>query len=281
MQPISRTLLVLHPSAAFVRRIRAAAGRDVSVLTVATWDALTAALQTAPAATTVVVDPYADVSEGEPPRLEEALRTLTVSFPSVPVLAAVTPTPETVDHLRTLGRWGVTELIQVGHDEPAAIRIRLQQAQAAPLKAALDGVLPPDLSGRARAMLDIAADRVLAGGLGEDLARELGMSRRTLLRWSERAELPPPRPLMAWMRILRAALLLDDPGRTIRSAAVACGYSSDSGLRRVTHRFLGLSPSELRDRGAFAAASKGFVRALAEIREQRKARGGVPPVFVA
>lgn len=281
MQPIARSILVLHPSAVFVERIRAAAGRAVSVHAVASWDTLAAALPTAPAATTVVVDPYADVAEGEPPRLAEALRTLTVSFPSVPVLAAVTPTPETVGHLRTLARWGVTELIQVDHDEPAAIRIRLRQAQAAPLKAALDSVLPPGLSGRTRTMLDHVADAVLAGGQGKHLARELGMSRRTLLRWSERAELPAPRPLMAWMRILLAALLLDDPGRTIRSAALACGYSADSGLRRVTDRFLGLSPSELRDRGAFAAASKGFVRALAELRAERKAPGAPAPVSLA
>ena len=85
-----------------------------------------------------------------------------------------------------------------------------------------------------------------------DLARQLRLSRRTLLRWCKRAELPPPRKLLAWMRILLAAELLDDPGRTVLTVAHACGYASDSGLRRVTQKFVGASPSELRRRGAFA-----------------------------
>ena len=56
---------------------------------------------------------------------------------------------------------------------------------------------------------------------------------RTVLRWAERAGLPAPRRMLAWMRILLAAVLLDDPGRTVLSVAHACGYSSDSSLRRA------------------------------------------------
>ena len=64
------------------------------------------------------------------------------------------------------------------------------------------------------------------------------------------------------MRILQAAALLDDPGRTVFSVARACGYSSDSGLRRVTMKFLNASPTQMRRRGAFAGASKGFLAEL-------------------
>src|SRR3712207_4948195 len=119
-----------------------------------------------------------------------------------------------------------------------------------------------------RSIVDAAAEVVAVGGHGRDLARSLQLSRRTLLRWCERAELPPPRKLLAWMRILLACELLDDPGRTVLSVAHACGYSSDSGLRRVTQKFVGSSPTELRRRGAFARASKVFLESLAKYRTQ-------------
>src|SRR3712207_9332148 len=83
-----------------------------------------------------------------------------------------------------------------------------------------------------RSIVDAAAEVVAVGGHGRDLARSLQLSRRTLLRWCERAELPPPRKLLAWMRILLACELLDDPGRTVLSVAHACGYSR-SEERRV------------------------------------------------
>ena len=115
-------------------------------------------------------------------------------------------------------------------------------------------------------IIDAAADIVTAGEHGRDLASSLGLSRRTLLRWTDRAGLPPPRKLLAWMRILRACELLDDPGRSVLSVANATGYASDSGLRRITQKFLRASPTELRERGAFAIASTAFVRALTDAR---------------
>jgi AraC-like DNA-binding protein len=149
---------------------------------------------------------------------------------------------------------------------PGALVQRFRQSQGRPLKALLEQVLPPDTPGRARAIVDAAAEVVAVGGHGRDLAKALQLSRRTLLRWCERAELPPPRKLLAWMRILLACELLDDPGRTVLSVAHACGYSSDSGLRRVTQKFVGSSPTELRRRGAFARASKVFLEALSKYR---------------
>ena len=69
------------------------------------------------------------------------------------------------------------------------------------------------------------------------------------------------------MRVLLACELLDDPGRTVLSVAHTCGYSSDSGLRRITQKFLDSSPTDLRDQGAFRQGAKAFVQALNEERQ--------------
>jgi AraC-like DNA-binding protein len=67
---------------------------------------------------------------------------------------------------------------------------------------------------------------------------------------------------MAWMRILLAAEMLDEPGRTVASIADACGYASDTALRTTLNMQLGKTPKVLRREGALAAASGAFLREL-------------------
>ncbi len=68
------------------------------------------------------------------------------------------------------------------------------------------------------------------------------------------------------MRILLASSLLDDPGRTVRSVACACGYASDSSLRRAMQDFLGMVPTALRSAGALDTAAAAFTRELSDRR---------------
>lgn len=255
-----RPLLVLHAHARFRDRVRSAVRGDYGFRAVSDWDTLYQALRDSPPAAVVIVDPYFDSGGDE---ISPGLRSLMADFPSVPVLAALEVGPDDADALVRIGGHGVCDIVSIGHDDTAtALRHRLGKAECRPLKLLLADILPADLGGRARAILDTATGVVSGGGDGSDLARSLGVSRRTLLRWSEIAALPPPRRLLAWLRILLAAELLDDPGRSVLGVAQACGYSSDSGLRRVTMKFVGLTPTELRARGAFAGATKRFVQEL-------------------
>lgn len=257
----TRPLLVLHRDDGFRERVRTVAGRDYTYRAVTDWWALGEAVREAPPSALVVVNPYEARAERGGPAPE--LRALLVEFPSTPVFAAMEITTDRFEDLRTLGKWGVVQVISTAHDDtPRALEHRFRAAQGRPLKSLLEQVLPTETTGRARAIINAAAEIVVVGGHGSDLARALRLSRRTLLRWCERAELPPPRKLLAWMRILLAAELLDDPGRSVLSVANACGYSSDSGLRRVTQKFVGANPTELRQRGAFARASRSFLEIL-------------------
>jgi AraC-like DNA-binding protein len=240
---------------------------------VSDWEGLLTAVQESPPAALVVVDPYLDQGgwgRNGGAALATELRTLLAEYPSTAVLAALEVRPDRFDDLRTLGRWGVVQVISIDHDDtPFSIGRRLHAARGRPLRALLENVLPPETSGRARSILEAATDVVAVGEHGRDLAGSLHLSRRTLLRWCQRAGLPAPRRLLAWMRVMLACELLDDPGRTVLSVAHTSGYSSDSGLRRITQKFLGASPSELRDRGAFKLAAAEFVRVLDEERRAR------------
>jgi AraC-like DNA-binding protein len=262
----TRPLLMLHADPSFQARVQAGAGGEYRVETVADWQPLRGRIRGTPPSALIMVDPYHG-TDGRSPA--EELRALLAEFPSAVVFAALEVNAERVPDLRALGDWGVVQIVSVGHDDtPEAMAVRFRESQGRPLRALLEAVLPPETSARARAIVDAAAGIVATGGHGRDLARRLGLSRRTLLRWCEQAGLPPPRKLLAWMRILLAAQLLDDPGRSVLTVAQACGYASDSGLRRVTQKFVSASPSEMRRRGAFPRASRTFLEMLARYRRR-------------
>jgi AraC-like DNA-binding protein len=216
------------------------------------------------------VDPFATGSW--PGSGGDPLEGLVTDFPSLPVLVALPLDEANPALLRRLADLGVAGVIVLGHDDtPTALRARFDGAHAAPLKRRLAAVLPPDLSGQARALLDACAEVAADAGLARDLARRFGASRRTLLRITDRAALPSPQRLMVWMRVLLAASLLDERPRSVLEVARGCGFSSDSGLRRVAGKFTGMSPTELRGEGAFRTAAARFVAAL-----ERHASRGAP-----
>lgn len=273
MKKVTRSLLVMHSDAALRERVRKACDTEYRFQAVPNWPALLDAVKESPPASLVIVDPYAGGADGRVngnSDLSPSLRTLLADYPSTAVLAALEVRPERFDDLRTLGKWGVVQVISLDHDDtPFSISRRLRAARGRPMRALLEEVLPPETSGRARAILEAATDVVTVGEHGRDLAGSLHLSRRTLLRWCERSGLPAPRRLLAWMRVLLACELLDDPGRTVLSVAHTCGYSSDSGLRRITQKFLGASPTDLRERGAFRQAAEAFVTMLNEERQAK------------
>lgn len=273
MRPVIRPLLVLHPDASLRARVREACGTDFDYVEVEDWAGLEASVRQGPPSAVVLLDPtmrdepHARISSGRAPRLSLRARSLLQAYPSTAVVAALRVPPNAHELVRELGRRGIVQLIILGHDDTVpAIARRLRAARSRPLRSLLEEVLPPETSGRARAILDAAVEVVTTGGHGRDLAAALGLAPRTLVRWTGMAGTPPARLLLAWMRVLLACALLDDPGRSVRDIAVAAGYSSDSGLRRVTQKLLGASPTDLRERGAFRAAAAAFVSVLSEYR---------------
>src|SRR5215212_2729421 len=265
-----RQLIVMHSNGAFRELVRRSTTHTFESTFLPDWESLRAIIPDAPPAALLLVDPYASGTR-DGLQLSQELRALLWEFPSATVVAAMELRPGRSHDVRTLGEWGVTDIIAIGEEDThEAINRRLRAAQGRPLQNLLQRCLPSSVSGRARTLLMAAAEVVSMGGRGRDLARSLHLSERTVLRWSERSGLPPPRRLMAWMRILLAASLLDDPGRTVLSVAYACGYSSDSSLRRAMQDFLGTIPTTLRREGAFSRASARFLDELAEVKSWGK-----------
>jgi AraC-like DNA-binding protein len=272
MAPRRRPLLLLHSNGAFSASIKHMERRGFRCTTVPDWALLRAEVRTAPPAALLVVDPYHGRT-GAVLRLAPELRSLLWEFPSCTVLAALRVHPAMSRDLRTIGAWGVSDIVSIdeecGHE---ALYRRLRSAELRPLRVMLDRTLPSTISGRARSILVTAADVVATGGKGRELARRLHLSERSVLRWCLRAGLPVPRRLTAWMRILLASSLLDDPGRNVLSVARACGYAADGSLRRAMQDFMGLAPTVLRREGAFRTTSGRFLEELTETRRASRLR---------
>ncbi len=269
MRPVVRPLFLLHASAVLREQLAGVEAGAFRLTLVAGWDELGAALRRAPGTAVSVVDPYDAGGE-----LASELRVLLDDLPSATVLAACTVNPERADDLRTLLKWGVADVIALGREDSApALARRIRAVQGRTIHRLLRRALPRGVPSRARSLLTTAAETVAAGGQAPELAAALGVNERTVPRWFERADLPPPRRLLAWLRLLLAAELLDDPGRSVASVARACGYASEVSLKAALRQFMGAPPSELRERGAFETAANLFSRELFELREAARARG--------
>lgn len=271
MQTVVRPLYLVHASDELRERLAEAQGESFRLFRLTDWAALRQALHRSPATAVSVVDPY---EPGRPGTLSAELRELLESFPSTTVLAALPVGAGDGETLRTLLGWGVADVIALGReDTPAALARRIRAVQGRTVHRLLRRALPRGVPSRARALLTTAAETVAAGGQAPELAAALGVNERTVPRWCQRADLPPPRRLLAWLRLLLAADLLDDPGRSVASIARACGYASEVSLKAALRQFMGAPPRELRRMGAFETAARLFARELFELREAARARG--------
>ena len=262
MNRVVTPVLVLHADRAFRDRVKRACAERYAFMPVSSWAELRDALHSAPPLAMVIVDPYGgDYGTGS---LSPSLQGILREFPSATVIAACELRDGCLEQVRTLGEWGVTRMISLQEEDTSlAIGRVLESTRGRPLRGLMQRSLIAAMGGRARAIVMSAADVVSTGGVGRDLARSLHITPRTLQRWCRRAGLLAPRQLLAWMRLLLAAELLDDPGRSVLGVALACGYSSDAALRNAFRAYLQLSPNALRHRGAFQTVSQAFLQALA------------------
>lgn len=249
-------VLLLTGHSGVTRVVREALRRPGALRACRDWnDLLEAVRSTAPRAR-VLVDPF----HGSSGRLSPGLIRLLGELPSTRVLALVDGRTVGMSRILELGQLGVAEILDTDAElTPRAIRARLDQVPPDAFRSLLDVSDLQHLAGRGRLLIERAAEVAARGGYPKDLAAAMGMGTATLRRWMHDAGLPPPRDLFRWLRVLLAASLLDDPGRTVQDAAMGSGYSDASGLRRAMNAVTRRPPSELRDEGAYQSTLRSFL----------------------
>jgi AraC-like DNA-binding protein len=148
----------------------------------------------------------------------------------------------------------------------------LRRAHARPLKRRMEAGLPVWVPEEARTLLRAAAETVVDRGGRPMFAGIFGVYVRTVALKSRELNLPPPRRLLAWVRVLLALSLLEESERTVLNVAHVCGYRDNSSLKRAIENFTGTPAlASIRDQ-SFAAA---FDRFTGELRDLRLGTQGI------
>lgn len=239
------------------------------------WTAIEAAVGRAQPNAIVVAEPFNPAAPGEMFDNVDAIRHLLSMRPAGIPVVAISRHPENNGELfASLLSAGLTEWIDWSREgSPALVERRLRYVSGIVVQRLLNRALPGPIPSRTRALLGVAAEVAAAGGAMTEFALYLGVAERTLSRWCRRADLPPPRRLLAWLRILCVADYLDVGGRSLEAIARATGYSSRASVKTALRNMMGATPKQLRESGAFLSVVRAFTQDLRSLREAGHARG--------
>jgi AraC-like DNA-binding protein len=273
VQPFHRPLFLLTKSEELVANLRLVIERPFTLHRVTDWTQLKTELYSAPSTAVCVAD--AMVSVGFHSGLAEGIREVAREFPLVAVVACLPLVGQSSDVLAALHSWGIAELLDLHRERTAAaVARRLAACESVWAERLFRRALPRTLSARGRALLETVAHVAASGGHVAELASELGIKSRSVSRWCEAAGVPEARRMFTWIRLLLAAEVLDKPGRTFENVARVTGFASAASLKSTTKVFTGLTPTELRERGAFEIvarlAQSEFRMARESARESRR-----------
>jgi methylphosphotriester-DNA--protein-cysteine methyltransferase len=244
------------------------------------WGELAAAMDQASPASAVIADPYLGRRTAQGPAPE--LRRLIARRRSVPVIAALPLRDELAATVATLLEWEVSDVLNLNLQRSAhAVRECLRGVRARPLKRVAEPLLGTFAGENARNVVRAACEVAVEGGAAPELAAIFEVDPRTVTAWCRREGLPPPRRLLAWMRVLLAAMMLKEDGRSIVNVARGAGYATDHALRRAMRDLAGGEPATMPRGDLLKQASTRFhdeLRALRETeRERRRDSRSRPP----
>ena len=261
---ISPVVVVLVRERALATRI-AAAFRPTSIRHVLTVQELSAALHDLAIRVVAVL---AEARDAENNPAGPILANLIAQYPGVPFLGYCRMGVSHAEELRELARAGVHELVFRDIDDlPVLLRAKLgrgiEACAGALVLRRLSAQLPETLHGIVAYCVSFPRESHEI----EKVALALGVHRKTLVNWCQRAHAPPPSTLVTWVRLLLAVEILQAPGHAIERVANALEFASGSAFRNLCQRYFGRRPAELRSPGGREAAYRAFACGL----QQREA----------
>ncbi len=201
------------------------------------------------------------------------VRRLRDEFPSVPVVMYLPMAAVASGAVMDYARAGVSQLVFQGMDDfktslRSAVDAALDQVSAGAVATDLEPINPATIVPFLRYCLEHARRNITV----EEVAAAMGVHRKTLVDRLKAARLPSPRAMIGWSRLLMAARLLDDPGRTIEQVALKLDFPSGTALRNMVKRYTGLRTTEVRENGGVRCLLHAFKRELSAV------SAGKPPI---
>ena len=190
----------------------------------------------------------------------EPMRQLRARFPSLTIVLYTSSPPATARDTFEAGRFGVDALILADtDDEPRRLLSLVEQAEArgviGSVRESLEDVRPI-----VRDAVLVSVTRAHQRLTPDRLAKILGIGRKALRARLTQAGFPSPARLIAWGRLIVAARLLEDEGRSVEAVALSLDYPSGSAFRNICQRYLHSTPQQIRSVGATNFVIAAFLR---------------------
>jgi AraC-like DNA-binding protein len=191
------------------------------------------------------------------------LNMLIAQFPSVPFLGYCGLGVSHAEELRELARAGVHELVFRDIDDgPTLLRAKLSRGNEARAGANVVRRLSAQLPELLHGVISYCVNFPRENHEIERIALALGVHRKTLVNWCQRACTPPPSVLVTWVRLLLAVEILQSEGHTVERVARGLEFASGSAFRNLCRRYCDRRPAELRSPAGREAAYRAFARSL-------------------
>ncbi|MFL5574366.1 MAG: helix-turn-helix domain-containing protein [Gemmatimonadaceae bacterium] len=192
------------------------------------------------------------------------IRQLRAAFPRTPVLALAPGGSAAAGHeLVAAVQAGANGIILEGvEDAGVALLDALDHAEdecvARLVMAELWSLLPDE----ARPVVEFCLTQARRPLAVDEVAAALGMCRRTLGRRLRRAGLPSPLAVIGWCRLLVAARVMEERGRTLEQVALRLQFPGAASLRNMLARYTALRPREVRENGGLRCVLFAFRRVI-------------------
>ncbi len=207
----------------------------------------------------VVTEPW-DMS-GAP--MAPTIRWFKGEYPSVPVIVFCDHSATAHHEAVPLVRAGIDTLVLRGIDDgPTALRVAAEAALRGCVQRETIEAIKSVVRSDAAAFIEYCIEHASEAVSVSNAAKALGIDRKTLLNRLATQDLPLPREIVAWCRLLLAARLLDDRGRSIEQVGFAIGCGSGSALSNLFVRHCGSRAAEIRERGGVRYVLERFVEVL-------------------
>lgn len=202
-----------------------------------------------------------------------SVRRLRAECGAVPIFAYCTPDAAGVRAAAACVKAGADDVLLFGTEDlrsicyaAGALRTRTE------LAACVMATVIADPTSEGGVLVRYCLDHAERALTVADVAAALRVHRKTLVNRARAAGLPPPAALISWCRLLHAAYMLRDPRATVERVALTLDYGSGTALRNMFRRYLGLRPSEVRDRGGHECVAQAFREQVSGSHVERRAR---------
>ena len=214
-------------------------------------------VQTTPRYSLLVIEPF---DRSRAPTAPTVLR-LRRSRPDLWIIGYLTR-GNAADFLE-FARAGVHDIVFRGETAEAELRECIARGLRTVARGRVLTSLEDSLSDDALALVGFCLEMVSNSTSHVDVAKRLGVDRKTLQKRCRLAGLPAPGALFTWTRLMSAAAMLESPGRHVGDVASSLAFGSASALRNALKRHTGMSATELRRGGALATVIEAFMHPAA------------------